>query len=81
MFSRSFFDEIDFYSDITLAIESFAKRLLRRIVWELEKIPEPMQLRVLAFIHTLEESSASTDRTASKSARDIYIMLRVILVE
>ena len=38
------------------AIESFAKRLLCRIVRELEKIPEPMQLILLDFIRFLGSS-------------------------
>ncbi len=32
---------------------------IESIVRELEKIPEPMQLSVLAFIHSLDKSSTS----------------------
>jgi hypothetical protein len=45
-------------------IDTFAKRLLCRIVRELEKIPEPMQLSVLEFIRSFPVS-ASNDREIS----------------
>jgi Protein of unknown function (DUF2281) len=42
-------------------IESIAKRLLGRIVWELEKIPEPMQLSVLEFVRSLHGSASDRE--------------------
>jgi hypothetical protein len=48
-------------------IESIAKRLLCRIVRELEKIPEPMQLSLLDFIRSLGNSYTATNQPETKS--------------
>jgi Protein of unknown function (DUF2281) len=39
---------------------------IESIVRELEKIPEPMQLSVLAFIHSLDASATSENHHPSK---------------
>ncbi len=41
---------------------------IESIVRELEKIPEPMQLSVLAFIHSLDKSASTNDRYPSSSS-------------
>jgi hypothetical protein len=48
-------------------IDSFAKRLRCRIVRELEKIPEPMQLSLLDFIRSLGNSYTATNQPETKS--------------
>jgi Protein of unknown function (DUF2281) len=41
---------------------------IESIVRELEKIPEPMQRSLLAFIHSLDKSLSTNDRSPSISS-------------